>query len=337
MKKIICLITILTLICSIFTGCTKAKVEETSSNVKTIKVTDSRKKEVEINYPAKKIVCLLNSGLNDIYMLGAKDSVIGIDEWTLNTPNIFDITSKIDDRVKNKKLPGVDKNIEKIVSMNPDVVIMWAGDNENIKALEDKGVKVVGIQVNNFDEVYWKMDLIGKICGKEERAKEIITYAKAEMSKVNDKLASVSEDKKPSAVFVWGPSLLDFAGNNSTGDSILKMSGAKNAASSINEEHFVASLEQTVKMNPAAIVMWNSKDLDPSSYTKDAQWSSIDAVKNNMIFEVPDAFYCDLWTVKYIHSVKYIAKSLYPDIFKDLDLEKDKKDMLKYLYNIDFQ
>ena len=30
-----------------------------------------------------------------------------------------------------------------------------------------------------------------------------------------------------------------------------------------------------------------------------------------------------------------VSKQLYPDKFKDMDLEKEKKDMLKFLYNTD--
>ncbi len=337
MKRFLAFLLTLILTFSILTGCTKAKVEEENTSEKTITVKDSRVKEVTINYPAKKIVCLLNSGLNDLYMLGAKDQVIGVDEWTFNTKDIYDITSQIDERVKNKTLPAVDKNVEKIVSMNPDVVVIWAGDKENIKALEDKGIKVVGIQVNNFDDVFWKMELLGKISGKETRAKEIIDYTKNELAKVNKNLENVEQKDKPKSIFVWGPTKLDFAGNNSTGDSILKMSKAVNAASDVNQEHFVASMEQAIIYNPDEIVMWNIKDLNPEDYYNDVQWKDISAVKNKKVIELPNAFYCDLWTVKYVESVKIVAKSLYPDLFKDVDIEKDKNEMLKFLYNVDFK
>lgn len=337
MKKVLKILMAFVLILSMFSGCGKPKVEEqkTSTSAKTIKVVDSRGKEVEVNYPAKKIVCLLNSGLNDLYMLGAKDQVVGIDEWTYSTKNIYEITSKIDSRLKDKSVPAVDKSIEKIVGMNPDAVIIWAGNNDTIKALEDKGVKVVGIQVNSFKEITWKMELLGKIVGKEQRAKEIVDYTKAEADKLQKVTSTVEDSKKLSAMFVWGPTKLDIAGNNSTGNSILTESGAKNSAASENQEHFVVPMEKVSTWNPDAIVMWNSDKLDAKDYFSDNQWTNIKAVKNKAVFELPDAFYCDLWTVKYIYSLKVVSKQLYPDKFKDMDLEKEKKDMLKFLYNTD--
>lgn len=338
MKKIVVLFLVMTSL--IFSGCSKPNIEtsEHDKAQKTVKVVDSRGKEVEINYPAERIVCLLNSGLNDIYMLGAKDKVVGIDKWTYDTEVVYNITSQVDDRLIDKSLPAVDNNIEKIVSLNPDVVIIWTGNEEDIKVLEEKGIKVVAIQVNNFDEVFWKMELIGKIVGKEDRSEEIINYSKNELEKLTSKLSKNNETGKlKTSAFVWGPSKLDFAGDNSTGDSILKMANVKNVASEINKEHFIAKIEEVIKWNPDSIVMWNINDLDPNDYFIDKQWHNIEAVKNKEVYELPNPFYCDLWTVKYIHSVKFIDKKLYPEIFNDLDLEIEKDEMLKFLYNTDFR
>lgn len=338
MKKIVALILMVAMLCSLFAGCNKATVaEEKKESQGTVKVVDSRGVEVEVNYPAKKIVCLLNSALNDLYMLGAKDQVIAIDQYTYSNQAVYDLTAQIDERVKNKTLPAIDKNIEDIVGMNPDVVIIWAGKEEDIKALEDKGIKVVGIQVDNFDDVYTKLNILGDISGKEDRAAEIAKYNKEQLKGVSDKVAKMDESKKLSSLFVWGKTKLDLAGNNSTGDSIIEMAGGKNAAESVNEEHFVAKMEDVVNWNPDTMIMWNLQDLDPQSYYDDEQWAGIKAVENQKVFELPHPFYCDLWTVKYMYSVQYLAKSLYPDDFSNIDLEKSKKEMLKFLYGVDFK
>ena len=338
MKKIIPLITMVFLVAMFAVGCSKPEIQSTSEpQGATVKVRDSRGKDVEVNYPAQKIVCLLNSGLNDLYMLGAKDQVIAIDKWTYDTKEVYDLTAQMDERVKDKSLPAIDKNIEQIVGMNPDVVVMWAGQEDDIKVLEDKGIKVIGIQVNNFDDVYTKLNILGSISGKEARAKEIIDYTKQQLEGIEEKLKSIDESQKPSSIFVWGSTKLDLAGNNSTGDSIIKMGGAKNSAANINEEHFVAKMEEVVNWNPDSIIMWNINDLNPEDYFEDAQWTNINAIKDKKVYELPHPFYCDLWTVKYAYSAEFLAKSLYPDLFNEIDLEQSKGAMLKFLYNIDFK
>lgn len=327
--------------CLGFAGCQKGEVSssqtptasEAPSSAK-ISVTDSRGKTIEFDKPAEKIVCLLNSGLNDLYMLGAADRVVGIDEWTYKNEITYNVLSKIDDRIKNKEIPAVDSNMEKIISLNPDVVIIWANDTEKINTLESNGIKVVGIQVNNFDEVFTKLKTIAAVVGKEDRAEEIISYTKDTLKSISDKTSSLADKDKKTGIFVWGASKLDLAGNKSTGHSMLELCGVKDCAAEIAEEHFVAKMEDVIKWNPDTILMWNIADLDPQGYFDDSQWSDVTAIKNKDVYEIPDdmTFYCDMWTVKYIYAAQYFAKCVYPDLFSDVDMDSFRNSMMTELY-----
>lgn len=335
-KKLMSILMISMLTLTSIVGCQKANVEgnESEKSKKEVTITDFRGKEITLNVPVDKVVCLLNSGLNDMYMLGCKDKVVGIDKWTYDTKDIYETTSKIDERVKDKSLPAVDGNIEKIVALEPDAVIVWS-ESEDIKALEEKGIKVIGVQVNNFEDVQKKLELIAQICGKEERAQEILKYTNGKLDEINKSLSKVSDKDKLNGVFTWGPSDLDFAGNNSTGNTILEYSGLKNSASKVNEEHFVASMEDTVAWNPQSIVIWNNQDVTPDTYYNDSKWKSVDAVKNKKVMQIPTAFHNDLWTVKYINAINMIANTFYPDAMGNKDIDQDQKDMMKFLYGIE--
>ncbi|MGL6107178.1 ABC transporter substrate-binding protein [Romboutsia sp.] len=331
-KKLVSVLLIATAAIFMLAGCQKGEVKDEKESKETITVTDFRGKDVTINYPAKRVVCLLNSGLNDIYMLGAKDAVVGIDKWTYDTEEIYNITSKLDERVADKSLPAVDGSVEKIVALKPDVVIAWS-ESEEIKALEEQGIKVVGVQVNNFKDVETKMNLIGQIVGKEDRAKEIIDYTNKKLDETKNIVSSIPEDKKLTSVFTWGPTDLDFAGNDSTGNTILEYSGLENAAKEVTKEHFVASMENAVKWNPESIVIWNSQEVTPETYYNDIKWKDVEGVKNKKIVQMPSAFYCDLWTVKYLNAINIVANTFYPEEMGNKNIEKEQKDLMKFLYN----
>ena len=297
-----------------------------------IVITDSRGVTIELEKPAERIVCLLNSGLNDLLMLGAGDTVVGIDEWTYTNEITYNVLSKLDDRIANHEIPAVDGNMEAILELNPDVVIIWALDDEKIATLEENGIKVIGIQVNNFDEVYTKLHTIAAAVGKEDRANEIEAYAKGALTSISDKAAAL--EAKKSGIFVWGASMLDLAGKTSTGHSILELAGLTDAAESVEEEHFVAKLEDVLMWNPEAILMWNCADIDPENYLTDSQWATVAAVQDQNVYEIPDdmTFYCDMWTVKYVYAAQYFAKNVYPDLFDDLDMDGFRGDMMMTLY-----
>lgn len=340
-KKLVTMLLIMVMFASLatlFSGCGSStntdESEQTTESDAQITVTDSRGETITLDKPAEKIVCLLNSGLNDLYMLGAGDTVVGIDEWTYTNEITCNVLSQIDPRIANKEIPAVDSNMEQIISLNPDVVIIWADDTEKIKTLESNGIKVVGIQVNNFDDVYTKLKTIAALVGKEDRAEEMISYTEDTIKSISDQTATLAEADKKTGIFVWGSSKLDLAGNTSTGHSMLELCGVNDCAADVNEEHFVANIEDVIQWNPDTILMWNIADLDPSDYFSDSQWADVTAIQNQDVYEIADdmTFYCDMWTVKYIYAAQYFAKCVYPDLFTSVDMDAFRDSMMTELY-----
>lgn len=313
-------------------GAFAAETPDESTESGAVSVVDSRGVTVELDKPAEKIVCLLNSGLNDLEMLGAADRVVGIDEWTYTNEITYQYLAQIDERIANKEIPAVDGNMEAILGLEPDLVIIWKDDTEKIDVLEQNGIPVCGIQVNNFDEVYTKLHMIATLVGKDERADEIEAYAKGVLEEIAEKTAGV-EDKK-TGIFVWGATMLDLAGATSTGHSMLEYCGVQDCAAGVEEEHFVAKIEDVLGWDPQAILMWNCADIDPQNYLEDSQWADVAAVKDGLVFEIADdeTYFCDMWTVKYIYGIEYFALSVYPELFEDADMDSFRDSMMQELY-----
>ncbi|KXZ40685.1 iron complex transport system substrate-binding protein [Alkalithermobacter thermoalcaliphilus JW-YL-7 = DSM 7308] len=330
MKKI--LILFITISMVVFSGCQNESV--VNEKDEPIRVVDFRGKEIVLEKEAKTIAAMLDSALTTLHMLGIKDEVVAVDKWTYDSPG-FEYTKKIDERFEKGQVEAVTSNIEKIVSLKPDIVIIWA-EHEDIKALENAGLKVYGVQINSFDQTFKMVEDLGKITGKNERAREIIEYTKSEIKKIEDIVKTINEEDKQRALFIWGPTFLDIAGGDSTGNDIIVSAGGINVAKDINLEHPIANIEQLISWNPDAIIMWYSKALSEDDVINSNQLKSIEAINTNRVYMLPNFFYCDLWTVKYQYSVKAVAKWLYPELFKDIDLEQEKQIMLEKLYNFKF-
>lgn len=302
-----------------------------------IKVTDFRGKEITLEKSPEKIACVLDNVLNDLYMLGVVDQVVAVHHWTLQEANPgYTFMNQIDPRIGKGELPEVNGNAEKIISLHPDIVIMWAQE-DIIPTLEQEGIIVYGVQVNTFDDANKLMEDLGKITGKEDRAKEIIDYTQNQLKDIQTTIGSIPDDQKPKGMFVWGPTTLDVAGVASTGNAILTAAGSTNVTASENQEHFVASMEQVVNWNPDAILIWATDKLTVDDYLTDASWQGISAVNNKQVYMFSNGFYTDLWTPKYMFAIKSAAKWLYPDKFTNINLDDEQKSMLKDLYQFDFK
>jgi iron complex transport system substrate-binding protein len=71
---------------------------------------------------------------------------------------------------------------------------------------------------------------------------------------------------------------------------------------------------------------------DPGDIILDPQWKRIKAVRDGRVHEFPEVFWCDLWTLKFLYAVKLTAKWVHPELFRDINLEQEKKKMMKFLY-----
>jgi len=302
---------------------------------KEIKVVDFRGKELTFSKPVRRIVCLIESALSGIYMLGKEKNIIAV-STNVYTGDVFRYYAMLDERIKNKSLPAPGSwefvNIESVVALKPDVVIIWSKQTETIKSLEERGIPVFGVFINRFEDVYYEITQLGKLTGSEKRAEEIISYTKRELAEFQKKVQKIPEESKKKAYFMWGQGALHTSCQKSSVNDLLQMAGCRNVCSNTLDEHIVVSMEQVIKWNPDIIIMWQNFKINPSDIINDSRWRAINAVKNMMVFELPEIFLYDLWTLKFPYAVKMAAKWAYPDLFKDMNMDKEKVKMLTFLY-----
>lgn len=301
---------------------------------KEIRVTDFRGKELVFNKPVTRIVCLIESGLSALYMLGQEKKVIAV-STNVYTGDVFRYYAQMDERIRNKTLPTPGNwdfvNIESVVALKPDVVIIWSKQTETIKSLEERGVPVFGVFINRFEDVYTEIIQLGKLTGSEKRADEIIKYTKQELAYFQKKVQKIPESVRQRAYFMWAQGNLNTSCRESSVNDLLLMAGCRNVCP-FSDEHAVVSMEKIIQWNPDIIIMWLNTKKDPVDVITDSKWRNINAVKHKRVYELPEVFLYDLWTLKFQYAVKMTAKWAYPELFKDLDMAKERDKMLGVLY-----
>lgn len=296
-----------------------------------IKVTDFRNKEITLNKPANRIICLIESGLSGLYMLHAESNVIGVSSAIYNESAAAHYAA-LDDRIKNKTLPAPGNwdfvSIENIVALQPDLVIIWASQTEAIQTIEEHGIPVYGVFLKSFDDVYKEIKDFGELTGKSQRADSLINYTKSEIANISQK----SKNNNPKSVyFMWPQGLLETAGTTSTVNELIELAGAENSCT-IAQEHVVINKERLIDWNPDLMVLWYNPDKNPDNLVMLSDLKQIKAIQNKQVFELPSVFMCDLWTLKFPYAVRLLAKWCYPGTFADLNLEEEKRKMLIELY-----
>ena len=300
-----------------------------------ITVTDFRGKTLSFSKPPERIVCLIESALSGIYMLGAQNKIVGISTNIYNE-SVFSDYSAMDERIRQKKIPAPGNwdfvNIESVVALQPDLVILWSHQEESIRSLEEKGIPVFGVFIGKFEDVYREILALGTLTGKQARAEELIRYTKEELSRFSERTARIAAENRPKIYFMWAQGELETSGRNSTVNELIGLARGINVCGHIGHEHLVVNIENILTWNPDLIIMWHNAAKDPKDVILNPMWQSVGAVRTGRVHEFPNGFLCDLWTLKFQYAVKMIAKWAYPKIFEDIDPEKEKRAMLGFLY-----
>ena len=315
-----------------YTGCRQTALRSDRATT-CIKVTDFRGMEVALAKPATRIICLIESALSGIYMLQSGDKIIGVpsDIYNESTSTQYAL---LDDRIRDRKLPSPGNwdfvSIENIVALQPDLVIIWASQTESIASIEEHGIPVYAVFLKSFKDIYKEIEDFGVLTGKSQRADSLIKYTEDEIIKLKSSQQS-SVIRKKSVYFIWPQGLLETAGTTSTVNELIELAGAKNSCP-IPQEHVVINKENLLDWNPDIIVMWFNALQNPVDIIDNSGLHYLNAVRNRQVYELPSAFLCDLWTLKFAYTAKLLAKWCYPSAYADLNPDEEKRKMLLELY-----
>ncbi|NHW23722.1 MAG: ABC transporter substrate-binding protein [Archaeoglobales archaeon] len=205
-------------------------------------IIDSAGRAVEIE-KAERIVCLSTDCLEAVIILGEKERIVGLGTNALQkpfSPNVVDVGK------------WSDPNIEAIVSLNPDIVITYVQWPEREK-LEEKlggtGIKVVRLDFYKINTIFDEFVVLGKILGKEERAKEIAEYWKSQL----DLIKSRTEGLKKVKVYWESYSDYSAAGGGTGWNDIIQIAGGENVFG--NESGYPkVDAEKIIAKNPDVFI-----------------------------------------------------------------------------------
>ena len=293
-------------------GCQEAEKNtavETDSvqEVKEYTVTDDMGKEVTFEEVPETIVSLQPSNTEILFALGVGDKIVGATEYDTYPEEALEI-ERVSDSMKF--------NAERILEINPDVVIAYTtGSEEELKVLEDAGLDVFVIQsALSFEDVYGDIEQLAAVMGVEDKGTDLVASIKTTIQSVQDKVSGVSDQKH--VYFEISPSPEIFTtGKNTFQQEVLSKATVVNIFGD-QEGWIKLSEEDVIKKNPPIILTTVNYVEDPIGEIKARPgWNQLEAVKNNAIFQL-DQDIMSRPGPRIGEAVELVAKTVYPEIFE---------------------
>ena len=317
-------------------------------------ITDVLGREVSLDLPADRV--FLGFYYPDYIAVGGVESfdqVVGFSRevWEVWTPAQWDLFRAampgLNDLADVGEVEAGTFSIEKLLSLEPDVAVLadwqYQALGPDVERIEKAGIAVVVVDYNaeTVERHTASTRLFGEITGKTERAEELAKLYSDSIAEVQSRIAAAGREKPRFYVEFAnaGPAEYSFTYGKNMWGALADLAGADNIAAPfvewwgpMNPEQVLASKPEVILLagrerelgrNAEALVMGVNIDKAEAQrrlkgYTSRPGWAELPAVQEGRVFGV---YQGASRTIADYTMVQFIAQTLYPDLFEDLDPE----------------
>lgn len=244
----------------------------------------------------KKVISLAPSITEIIYLLDAQDKLVGATSYCVQA---------VDDE---KEIIGttIDVNVEKIFSLQPDLVLtMELTKSQDLETMRKIGLNVVVIPTpKNFNEICAQTIEIGKLLGAEETAKKVIRETKSIVEEIHTK--NKKSTVKQKIFFQIGSNPIFTVLQNTFMDDFILMNGGENIANGMTKG--TMTRESILVHNPDVIIIATMGGFGAEEMEIWKNYKSMKAVKNNRILLIDSEIACSPTPDNFVKAFAQIHK-----------------------------
>ena len=321
-------------------------------------ITDQLGRQVTIPDHVDRVVVLQHQTLNLLVQLDATKDIVGVlNNWQqqlgsgyvrlapslVKTPVVGDLTSV---------------NLESVVALHPQVVFVTNyAPQEMIDQISQTGIAVVAVSLRDDpkgeehkmnpalpdeDKAYTEglkkgIQLIGEVVNRQKQAQALIDYTFSQRQLTGERLKAIPADQRI-RTYMANPDLTTYGSGKYTG-LMMARAGAMNVAAATVKGYKQVSLEQVIAWDPQVIFVQDRYPEVVGQIVSDPNWQSIDAVKNHRVYLMPE--YAKAWGYPMPEALAigelWMAKKLYPDAYKDVDVDAQAQDYYQRFYGVNWQ
>ena len=212
------------------------------------------------------------------FQTGAGESLIGATDHCDYPPEAMSI-----ERVGGFGAP----NVEKVLALRPDLAIAAGLEREEVAdMLRRSGIRVLNVQIRNFEELFNATRQIGEAVGKSQQAESLVARMRAELETVAAKNGTAPR-QRPRVFVEIGDHPLMTAGGGSFLDDLIARAGGVNVAREISQAYISINPEKVIAWNPDIIVVARMGQPGDAAarLAHRIGWADIKAVKNRGVID----------------------------------------------------
>ena len=245
--------------------------------------------------PYKRIVSLAPSLTQSLYYLDAQDNLVGCTSYCM--------AAKEDK--KEVVASAVKANLEKVIALKADLVLVSGfTDLQDIETLRKFGIKVEVFQSpKSFQEICGQFIRLGKLIGKEERARQIVLESEQKIKNIS---SGIKWGKKPRMFFQIGANPLFSVLPNTFMDDYMNFLGAENIAKTLKRGS--VSREFVIAQNPDYIFIVTMGIVGKEEKDTWGRYSQLMASRKKQIHIIESDIACQPTPITFVQTMEVLEK-----------------------------
>ena len=290
---------------------------------------------VKVPVNVEKIAIFWYANNQIVLMIGGADKIVATTDLIKNNKwfaHIYPRISSIPNGVNGKSLQA-----EELVKLNPDIVI--AADKNNKEELLKNGFTVLYPSFTNHADMKKSISIMAEVIGGDapKIAKKFNEYFDGNLKRVLSKTDKIAEVDRPKVLHIAdGKNLLKVDGTNTIIDEWIRVAGSQNAVSKAGNM-LELNAEEIININPDVIIIGRAKAPEILKKLYENQvYVGTNAVKNKKVYVNPaGVFSWDRYGAEGALQILWAAKTLHPELFKDINIEAETKKFYKEFLHYD--
>jgi iron complex transport system substrate-binding protein len=272
-----------------------------------VTITDDDGVAVRLEAPPERIVTFAPSATEIVFALGLGDRLVGVagafDDYPAGAEGIDEIGGSGDF--------GVDPNVEKVVSLRPDLFLTISGGDRWKERLRDLGVRVFTTDSTDLADVFHDIEIVGRLTGTVGAAGAIVAKMRAEAADVEARVAG--DPAVPCFYEVYYPPLTTIGPDTFIGD-LLGLAGCRSVSARAKSDYPQWSVEDLVRQDPEVYLVSSESGASPKAVASRPGFDAVAAIAGGRVVPV-EADLVSRPGPRVVDGLRLLARALHPEAF----------------------